>query len=284
MRIYLDCYPCFLGQALQAGRFATGDEETLKRVLDAAADVIPKIPKDASPPEIGGIIHRIVREMTGDDDPYRAVKAENLAEAKRHYAAMKGHVRAAPDPLAYAARLAIVGNIIDYALVRDFDIENEIFSLAGKSLEIDDMPRLRTALETASSVLYLGDNVGETVFDKVFIEELGVPVTYAVRGRPVLNDVTADDAAASGLDEAARILSSGSAAPGTPLDECSEEFLEIFRTADVVISKGQGNYESLSGTERPVFFLLRAKCPVVAGDLNVPEGALILKGMNLPEA
>ena len=282
MKIYLDCYPCFLRQALQAGRFVTDDEGVLKDIMDAVASAMPGIPKDATSPKMGGMIHGIVRGVTGEEDPYRRVKAENLREAMRHYGAMKDRVRAAADPLAFAARLSIVGNIIDYALVTDFDIENEIFSLADRVMGIDDTALLLEALKSASSVLYLGDNVGETVFDRVFIEEIGAPVTYAVRGRPILNDVTAEDAAASGLDGSSRILSSGCAAPGTLLDQCSEEFLEEFHRADVIISKGQGNYESLSETNRPVFFLLRAKCPVVAADLSVNLGDFVLKGVNIP--
>jgi damage-control phosphatase, subfamily I len=282
MKIYLDCYPCFLKQALQAGRFATSDEKVLKDVLDAVASAMPSIPQDATSPKIGGLIHRIVRGITGEEDPYRKVKAENLLEAKKHYGAMKDRVLGAEDPLGYAARLAIVGNIIDYALVQDFDIEREIFSMADGVMGIDDTESFKEALDGASSVLYLGDNVGETIFDKVLIEQIDAPVTYAVRGRPVLNDVTFEDAVASGLDESARLLSSGCCAPGTLLDECSEEFNDAFRSADVVVSKGQGNYESLSGTDRSIYFLLRAKCPVVAEDLGVNLGDFVLKGANIP--
>jgi len=126
-------------------------------------------------------------------------------------------------------------------------------------------------------VLYIGDNVGETVFDRVFIEEITAPVTYVVRDRPVLNDVTAQDALDSGLEGLARIVSSGSASPGAVLPECSNEFLDLFDKADVVISKGQGNYEALSDAPRPIFFLLRAKCPVVARDLGVEVGSLVLR-------
>jgi damage-control phosphatase, subfamily I len=281
MKIYLDCYPCFLKQALQAGRFVTKDEEVLKDILDAVASTVPSIPKDATSPMIGAVIHRIVRDITGEDDPYRQVKAEKLSEAKKHYGAMLDHVRASADPLASAARLSIVGNIIDYALVQDFDIENEIFSMAGSGMGIDDTALFKEALANASSVLYLGDNVGETVFDKVLIEQIDAPVTYAVRGGPVLNDVTEEDAEASGLGEVSRILPSGSDAPGTLLDECSGEFLEAFNSADVILSKGQGNYESLSGTDRPIFFLLRAKCSVVAADLGVNRGDFVLKAANI---
>lgn len=282
VKIYFDCYPCFLNQALQAGRFVSSDETKLRKILDTVAVKIPEIPGDITPPAIGQIIHRIVREVSGENDPYRQVKNENLKVAKSYYELMKSHVKAVDDPLAYAIGLSVIGNIIDSAIVQDFDIEDEIFSLADRSMGIDDTTRLVSALSTASSVLFLGDNAGETVFDRVFIEEIDTPVVYAVRECPILNDATLEDAVTSGLGSVARIISSGTTAPGTLLEECSEEFLELFRTADVVISKGQGNYEALSGVDRPIFFLLRAKCPVVAGELDVEVGSLVLKGLNLP--
>ena len=102
------------------------------------------------------------------------------------------------------------------------------------------------------------------------------PVSYAVRGRAIINDVTKGDAIDSGLDEVAEIISSGSPAPATILDLCNEDFLKRFKQADMIISKGQGNYEGLSDTDRPVFFLLKAKCPVIASDIGVHEDDIVL--------
>lgn len=281
MKIYLDCYPCFLRQAIEAANFVTEDEKIIKQIVDAVASRLPKIPAGCTPPQIGGDIHRIIREISGINDPYRRVKDENIAEAKSYFDEMKAQVAKSDSPLRAAARIAIIGNIIDYGTCREFDISSEIFSLLDEPLAIDSLDEMRSALRDAKSVLYLGDNAGESVFDRILIEEIKVPVTYAVRGIPVLNDVTMDDAIASGLAEVSEIISSGTTAPGTLLDECSDEFLELFEKTDVIISKGQGNYEALSGIDRPIFFLLRAKCSVIAKDLGVEEGGLILKGMNI---
>lgn len=281
MKIYLDCYPCFVKQALQAGRFVTDDEKTVKQIVDAVTAALPDIPAGSTSPEIGGRIHKIVREISGVEDPYRRVKDENIAEAKSHYAGLKAYVADSEDSLGAAARIAIVGNIIDYGTDRVFDISSEIYGLVDEPMGIDDTEAFKEELNTAGYVLYLGDNAGETVFDKVLIEEIAAPVIYAARGRAVLNDATVDDAVASGLAEVSEIISSGTSAPGTLLNECSPEFLKLFNEADVVISKGQGNYEALSGVNRPIFFLLRAKCRVVAEDLEVEEGKLVLKGMNI---
>jgi uncharacterized protein with ATP-grasp and redox domains len=164
--------------------------------------------------------------------------------------------------------------------MREFNIAEEIHSLIEQDLGIDHFKAFKEALDEAETVLYLGDNAGESVLDTILIEEIKAPVIYAVRDIPVLNDATHEDAVASGIAEVAEIISSGTTAPGTILRTCSNEFLEVFNTADVIISKGQGNYEALSDVDRSVFFLLRAKCPVVAEDLGVKDGDLILKGLN----
>ncbi|RKX75889.1 MAG: hypothetical protein DRP60_08220 [Spirochaetes bacterium] len=280
MKIYLDCYPCFIKQAIQAGKFVTDDKTVIKEIVDGVAKMLPDLPPGISPPEIGDDIHRHVREVTGIRDPYRKAKDTNIEEAKQLFPEMKGIVEASENRLLTAAKIAIAGNIIDYGTNRDFNISTEIHSLIDQELGIDNFEEFKQALSTAGSVLYLADNAGESVLDRILIEEINAPVTYAVRGIPVLNDVTHEDAVASGIAEVAEIISSGTTAPGTILSSCNDNFLELFNKADVVISKGQGNYEALSDIDRSIFFLLRAKCPVVAEDLGVEDGDTILKGLN----
>ncbi len=280
MKIYLDCYPCFMKQAIQAGKFVTDDEQVIKEIVDGVAKMLPNLPPGMSPPEIGEDIHRHVREVTGIKDPYRKAKDTNIEEAKQLYPEMKEIVAASENRLLTAAKIAIAGNIIDYGTNREFNISTEIHALIDQQLGIDNFEDFKQALSTAGSVLYLADNAGESVLDRILIEEINAPVTYAVRGIPVLNDVTHEDAVASGIAEVAEIISSGTTAPGTILSSCNDNFLELFNKADVVISKGQGNYEALSDIDRSIFFLLRAKCPVVAEDLGVEDGDTILKGLN----
>ncbi|HDR16255.1 MAG TPA: DUF89 family protein [Desulfobacteraceae bacterium] len=264
MNTYLECIPCFFRQALFAAREATNDESKIKEVLDRVAELVPGIPLNSSPPETARLIYRVVREVTGRADPFEVYKERSIEKAKSFYPELKSLVERSEDPLRTAVMVAIAGNIIDPGADPNFDLMREMDSFLSQDLSIDDYESFRHRLESAHSLLYLGDNAGETVFDKILIETVGKDVIYAVRGAPIINDATIEDAEKSGLGEIARIVSSGCDAPGTILKRCSREFLDIFETADVIVSKGQGNYESLAGVEAQVFFLLKVKCPVIA--------------------
>lgn len=281
MKTCLDCYPCFLDQALRAGRMVTDDEKQIKELLDSVGCMLKDIPMDHTPPETGELIYRKIRELTGVTDPFRSIKKAGIKEALEMYPALKNMVDEADDRLLAAIRLSIAGNVIDLAVGRKFILTDEIRDIMNQDFAVFHYNAFEEHLNSTASVLLIGDNAGESVFDRILIEELGKPVTYAVRDIPVINDVTIEDALDSGIGEVARIISSGSAAPGTILESCSENFLEIFEHTDLIISKGQGNYESLSEVNRPVFFLLKAKCRVIAGDLGVRVDDIILKGINL---
>jgi len=270
-----------MDQALRAGRMATDDEKQIKELLDSVGCMFKEIPLDHTPPETGELIYRKIRELTGEEDPYRSVKKTSIKEALELVPGMKKMVGEADDRLLAAIRMAIAGNVIDLAVGRKFILSDEIREIMKQDFGIFDYNAFKEHLNNTSSVLYIGDNAGESVFDRILIEELGKPVTYAVREIPVINDVTEEDALDSGIGEVAEIISSGSTAPGAILRLCSRDFLERFENSDLIISKGQGNYEALSEVGRPVFFLLKAKCRVIAGDLGVRVDDIVLKGINL---
>ncbi|MBN2034668.1 MAG: DUF89 family protein [Deltaproteobacteria bacterium] len=277
MKTYLDCIPCFFKQALFAARTATDDERKTKEVLDRVARLIPLLPLDSSPPETARLIYRAVREVTGVFDPFRIYKQRSIEKALSLYEELKSMVESSKDPLQTAVTLAIAGNVIDPGANPDFDIEEELKGIMIGTIPLNEYEFFRQSLKKAQTVLYLGDNAGETVFDRILIETIGKKTVYAVRDIPVINDATIEDAQKSGIGKVARILSSGCDAPGTILERCSREFLEIFDGAEIIVSKGQGNFESLSGQwERPVFFLLKVKCPVIASHLGVKIGDMIL--------
>ncbi len=280
MKTYLDCLPCFLTQALKAGRTVLKDEKKIKYLLNEVSKLIPEIPLDHSPPETGNVIYRKIREITGDNDPFAKMKEKNIEHALRLYPKLKEKVKNAEDQLMTAIRLAIAGNVIDLALNHDFDLEKDVEKILYQDFAINDQKRFKDEISTAENILYLGDNAGEAVFDKILIEEMNKKVIFAVREIPVINDVTLKEAKKIGLPEIAEVISSGSPAPGTILKLCTPEFRKIFINADVVISKGQGNYEALSEVDRPIFFLLKAKCPVIAQNIGVEVGDIVLKAKN----
>lgn len=277
MKTYLECIPCFLKQALRAGRLASDDQHEIKALLDSVGCRIKDIGFENTPPEMAVIIYDEIHRITGDNDLYKEQKKAHIAEAKRLCPSLKKKLARSDDPLLMAVRIAIAGNVIDLGMGKEFNIEKDLEQVLEQEFAICDIEEFRQTLAGAKDILYLGDNAGESVFDKILIEAMRKPVTYVVRGRAIINDVTEEDAIDSGLHEVAEVISSGSPAPGTILHLCNKEFIRRFEQADMIISKGQGNYEGLSGTARPVFFLLKAKCPIIAGDIGVNEDDIVLK-------
>lgn len=277
MKTYLDCFPCFLRQALEAARMAGANEEQQRVILDHTMTLLQEIPLNSTPPEIGDQVHRIVRQLTGVGDPYSAVKAKSTQEALRLYPRLLALTTEGEDRLGRAVRLAIAGNVMDSAPAGGFNIKETLEQILHQPLAVSDMAALRRALSEARAALYLGDNAGETVFDRVLIEALECPVTYATKEGPILNDATVEDALAAGLGEHAEVVSTGSDAPGTILSRCSAPFRRLYDQADLIIAKGQANYETLSPGGKRVFFLLKVKCPVIARDIGAPVGSIVLK-------
>lgn len=278
MKTYLDCYVCLLRQSLMATRQVGMDDEAqlevIKRVLEALRDLKPGM----TPPLIADYIHSVVREHTGIRDPYREVKERSTREALRLYPRLKEMVLESDDPFATAVRLAVAGNIIDFGAADEYDLWGTIQRVRSQTPAIDDTTALRHAVRRAKWVLFLADNAGETVFDRLLVEQIApVQVYYAVKSAPILNDATEEDAAAAGLSKVARIVSLGSNAPGTILERCSDEFRRMYNEAEVIIVKGMGNYESLSTEGERLFFLLLVKCQAVAADVGVPVRSVIIK-------
>jgi len=279
MKTYLDCIPCFLNQALRAGRIITEDENKLRTILDEVGIILRDIPLERTPPEIGMLVYKKVGELTGEFDPYHNIKKDSTEKALSLYHLLKDEVVKSKDRLLTAIKIAIAGNVIDYGVNRVFNIEEDIDKVLKNDFAIFDYDKFKHYLDKTNEILYIGDNSGESVFDRILIEELDKPVKYVVRGIPIINDVTYEDALQAGIGKVAHILSSGTSAPGTVLRTCNPEFMKIYNNSNFIISKGQGNYEALSDERHPIFFLLMAKCSVIANEIGVVEGDIILKGV-----
>jgi len=285
MRTYLDCLPCFFRQALETARRVTGDAKIHRDVLDRVASVIPDLPLDATPIELGREIHRVVRETTGVDDPYRVAKRSDNDRVTAWLPRLRRAVVSSQDRLLTALKLAAAGNAIDLAIASRLDLRGAIENALKETGEMLDYPLFLERLGQSDDVLYLGDNAGEIVFDRLVVEQLverGKRVTFVVRGRPILNDVTVEDARYVRMDDLAEVIASGSDGPGTALSLCAPEFLDRFGSAGMIVAKGQGNFEGLSDEDAPLFFLLKVKCPVVAAELEMDIGTIVLRSRARP--
>jgi len=275
MKISLDCIPCFVRQALDAARLASPDPGIHERILREVLLWAGEMDMDQTAPVMGQRIHRRLREIVGSEDPYRLTKDRQNRMALRLFHELKGRVAAAADPLMTAARLAIAGNVIDLGVkggVKDSEVHASVAEALEDSFD-GDHEGFRRAVGDARRILYLADNAGEIAFDRLLIEELSPErVTVAVRGAPVINDATRADALAVGLEEIVEIIDNGSDAPGTVLHDCHETFRRRFAEADLILAKGQGNFETLSDEGHNIFFLFRAKCPVIAAHAGIPLG------------
>jgi len=280
MRTYFDCIPCSVRQVLDSVRMITDDEAMHERVLRELLGMWQRMDMRQSPPAMAQQIHRFLRQLTGVQDPYLDVKNQYNLFALRLYPELRERVERAVDPFETAVRLAIAGNIIDFGVnsnVEQHTVYDAIMRSLTEPIDCAAVQRFRRAVDEATEILFLGDNTGEIVLDRLLVERMPrEKLTYVVRGAPILNDALMEDAEIAGLTDLVEVIDNGSDAPGTILETCSEAFQRRFERADLVIAKGQGNFESLNDTEKHTFFLLRPKCAVLARHLNCEMGRLLV--------
>ena len=283
MKTYFDCIPCFIRQVLDSVRMTTTDKQIHEKVLRKALRLASEMDLRQSPPAMAQIIHRFIRQITGVKDPYLEVKNRFNMLALKMYPDLKQRIEASADTLETAVRLAIAGNIIDFGVnseVQENTVERTISESLADELDLDALQKFRDTTAAAKDILYLADNAGEIVFDRLLIEQLPYEkVTFVVKGSPVLNDATIEDAQIAGLTDIVDVIDNGSDAPGTILEDCSEDLRRRFNKADLLIAKGQGNFETLNNVYKNKFFLLRPKCSVLAEHLGCKIGSLILANL-----
>ncbi|MFH0784599.1 MAG: ARMT1-like domain-containing protein [Pseudomonadota bacterium] len=273
MRTEVDCLPCFIRQSLQVARVAEASAEVQIRVVQKIAAIVAELDVTLSPPANAGKIYQAIAEITDCEDPYRQLKSTSNGGALKILPALRREIETSAYQLTTALRFVIAGNCIDYGAFASVDIENALDQSRRSPFAVDHSAQLQSriaALQKGATVLYLADNSGEIVYDRLLIEYLlrhDLVITVAVKDGPIINDALVEDARAAGLDKLSRIISNGSRCPGTVLSQCSAEFGQIFKSADLIISKGQGNFESLSEVDREIYFLLMLKCAVAARHL-----------------
>ena len=279
MHTTLDCIPCLMRLALRTARQVTEDENLHEEVVREAAAAISNIDLRAPPPVMAAPIYALIRKRVGVDDPLRAMRERDNRLALALVPRLRQRISRAVDPLGAALRISAAGNAIDFAAcdeVGSAELERGIDEAMSAPLDAEIL-RFRQALQRVDELLWLADNAGEIVLDGLLIEQLPTKrVTLAVRGGPALNDALMTDAQAAGLPERCRVIDNGSSIPGTVLEDCSDGFVQRFRSAPLIVAKGQGNFETLSHTTANLLFILKVKCPTVAAELGRPLGSIAL--------
>ena len=288
MKLEPECVGCIFNQVLKA--FELLQPEISHEVIIAAQKKLMKflvnfdVNADASP-ILGKLAYGIISEILGDPDPYLTLKQESNKLGLKLFEEVKNIVDTSDDPLFEAIVVSALGNTIDFASQHEINLISDIENFNLKDLVINDYNTFKRSLKKAKHLLIIGDNAGEIVFDKLLIHTLknlypALEIIYSVRAAPIINDATIEDAKFISLTDLVRVIES-SATPGIDLASSSEEFKELFFRKDgVILSKGQGNFESLYGIDVPdkeVFYLLKAKCNLMERIFNVKMGDLIFK-------
>ena len=278
--MFLDpgCIPCIVNQAYNAAKlFTNGDKELQLKIVKEACNAVLSVNGDFTAPKFSSVIQSLIENNLGIKNPYQKLKEENLKNAKRFIPYLEIMVDNSDDKLETAIKAAIAGNTIDYGANPKFNIEDEVNKITANKINLNSLKKFKNDLENASFILYIGDNFEEALFDKILLKQL-LPkkIVFAVRSKPVLNDITLADAKQLGINELCDIIESGSKITGTNLAQCTSEFKELFENSDLVISKGQGNFETLMNEDRPIYFLFKVKCEAIARRCGLQVGTSAL--------
>lgn len=277
------CVACIINQSLKVADAIDADD-TLKNNLTSTVE---KMSEDFSfsqtPPEIASDVYEKMALIANKADLYDEVKEYSTKKALTFVPFLKDKLKLSDDKLLTATKIAVAGNVIDLAAEVEFDLQEELEKIFYTQFAHDDFEKLEEELSLAKTVLIIGDNVGEHIFDYLFIETLKelypkVKYSYMVRGKAIINDVTLKEAKEAGFDNICEVIDSGVNTPGFTYSRASKYAKKVFDSADLIISKGMGNYECLSPSNRKnICFLLKVKCNVVANSLGKEVGDIVCK-------
>lgn len=283
MNITPQCISCIFNQAHRVTQELHLNDTLAKEVLDAASSFVPKFSMNQNPPQNATIMYEAIAKLLNKEDIYKEVKAQSTAEAQKLAPFAQELLDKSTNLFLDATKIAVAGNVIDLASEVRFDLEEEIQKVIHTPFAIDDSDALLASLQNAKKLIYLADNAGEHIFDKLYIEALNqlfpsIEIYYLTRGQPIINDVTYDEAIEAGIDEVANVVNSGVATPCIIIEDLEPHARELFESADTIISKGMGNYECLNlENNYPIFFLLKVKCSVVSDSIGEPVGSIVCK-------
>jgi len=280
MKAKPDCIVCMFRQALNTARLVSEDPGLHLEVLARVAETVPGIVMDRTPANLSQPVYEIVAELTGNRDPYAEQKRLNNDAALEVLPDVAAMVAAADDPLDAALHAAVAGNVIDLGIGHTFDIEKDVADMMHYDFAVNAIEDFRKDIGHGRKVLYLGDNAGEIVFDTLLVKEIlksGAEVVFTVKSGPIINDATMADAEAVGMTELAPVMETGAADIGVDFNNISDEFRAAFESADVIVAKGHGNFETCNDRTENIYFLLKAKCVMVADELGVGLGDIVFR-------
>jgi len=278
MSIQPGCIPCIVKQAHNFAKMVgISDSEIHKQILYDTMNKLLEHKNIKTAPHFSIILQSIIGKYINVTKAYHEIKQKNLKIAMKYINYLTHMIEGSHDKLEMAVRASIAGNTIDLALNPNFDIEREINEITSSNINLDSLPKFKDDFQKAEKILFIGDNYEEALFDKLLIKQL-LPkeVVFVVRSNEILNDITMEDAKRLEIDKLCRLIESGNVIAGVDLDECNNEFLELYNIADLVIAKGQGNYETLFNARRPIYFMFKVKCDVIAEICGHPIGTSIL--------
>jgi len=282
MKLNFNCLPCLVNQVVRVANMTQADNKELlfKKVFTRLGE----LDFTESNSEIVGITFDILREHLGNDDPYMQTRAYYNKLFLDMMDSFAHRIECASNPFEQSVKFAIIGNIIDFNPIHNKsldDIMKFFESSEDSALTINHISKMNLDIANSKTLLYLGDNCGEICLDKLLIRQIkacnpDIDIFFGVRGKPVVNDAIETDAYFVGMDEYAKIINNGDDSLGTVIHRISPEFKKVYNEADIIISKGQANYESLSEEyHKNIYFLLVAKCDIIAKDIGVPLQSLI---------
>jgi uncharacterized protein with ATP-grasp and redox domains len=274
--------------SLDVMRTLINDEKQIKRFLTEVLELKPLRGEDYSitSPEMTRNVWSKIKEFSGLEDPLKAKKEEQNRKALNLYPGAKEIIKKSNDPIVEALKFAILGNSIDsMGDIKGFSIEEMVKYLHENWIDTKAVEELKKKISNVRKIVYLGDNCGEIVFDKLLIETLHhlyhTDIIFITRTLPILNDAIFEDALSVGMDEVATVMENGilEPLPGTFLDRASKEVRHLINDSNLIISKGLGNFDTLSEDETlrgKISFLLRGKCYPSCAAHHVPFGSLII--------
>ncbi|WP_457564240.1 damage-control phosphatase ARMT1 family protein [Caminibacter sp.] len=281
MKIKPQCYACIYNQIFNLTKRMNLGFKLSGEIMRESAGILSRYEMNVTPPEIASDIYGYVYKKTGVTDPFKEAKKESIKKALEFKPKLKEYVKNSKEPLFAAVKVAIAGNVIDLGVNKSFDLEEEYKLIESMDFKINHYEALKKRILNSNTICYLADNAGENVFDEILIETIkeikDVEVFYVVRGKPIINDVTVEDLKGLEIENLAIIIDSGVDTPGFFLPRANKKSKKIFYEADMVISKGMGNFEVLFGeAKRELFFLFKVKCEVVASEVGAEVGDYVL--------